>query len=78
MTATAYTPAPRPFTIQTRQRLPEAANYGVWVDVPGPFNSYDHAIGYAAEMCGRSHDLDIRVVRANDTHTIIRDDGPLA
>lgn len=70
------------FIIQIRQRLPEAARFGEWVDVPEPFDALDTAMAWATdEVAARSHDLDVRVVDAitkgGKCRVIIRNAGGL-
>lgn len=51
------------YSVQTRQRLPEAAHYGEWRPVPGSFHNGHAAKQWAThEVAERSHSLDVRVI----------------
>jgi hypothetical protein len=67
------------YTIETRQRLRDAAHYGEWRDVPEGFKTHAAARNWGAYMVKQSHSLDIRI-KLTASGTLIetlRDEGDL-
>lgn len=62
-------------SIETRQRLPEAANYGEWVSVPGGLRDAEAAMYWANDIANSSHSLDVRVRHPNGSTTDVRNEG---